>query len=64
MIGHPLVQKCMKYINENSYCYWLLVSDFANQFEECLQTLGQWIAEGKIKYKVDVVEGIENAPMQ
>ena len=39
-----------------------LVSDFADQFEECLQTLGQWIAEGKIKYKVDVVEGIENAP--
>ena len=39
-----------------------LVSDFADQFEECLQTLGQWVAEGKIKYKVDVVEGIENAP--
>ena len=39
-----------------------LVSDFADQFEECLQILGQWVAEGKIKYKVDVVEGIENAP--
>jgi NADPH-dependent curcumin reductase CurA len=24
--------------------------------------LGQWVAEGKIKFKVDVVEGIENAP--
>ena len=40
-----------------------LVSDFIEQFEECLQKLGQWVAEGKIKYKVDVVEGIENAPV-
>lgn len=39
-----------------------LVSDYAERFEESLQKLGQWIAEGKIKYKVDVVEGIENAP--
>ena len=39
-----------------------LVSDYAEQFGECLESLGKWIAEGKIKYKVDVVEGIENAP--
>jgi len=39
-----------------------LVSDYAEQFGECLESLGNWIAEGKIKFKVDVVEGIENAP--
>jgi hypothetical protein len=39
-----------------------LVSDYAERFGESLEALGQWIAEGKIKYKVDVVEGIENAP--
>ena len=39
-----------------------LVSDYADRFGECLDSLGKWIAEGKIKYKVDVVEGIENAP--
>ena len=39
-----------------------LVSDYAEQFGECLDSLGQWVAEGKIKFKVDVVEGIENAP--
>ena len=39
-----------------------LVSDYADRFGECLESLGQWVAEGKIKYKVDVVEGIENAP--
>ena len=39
-----------------------LVSDYAERFGESLEALGQWIAEGKIKFKVDVVEGIENAP--
>ena len=39
-----------------------LVSDYAGRFGECLEALGQWVAEGKIKYKVEVVEGIENAP--
>ena len=27
-----------------------------------LESLSEWMAEGKIQYKVDVVEGIENAP--
>jgi NADPH-dependent curcumin reductase CurA len=39
-----------------------LVSDYAERFGESLEALGQWIAEGKIKFKVDVEEGIENAP--
>jgi hypothetical protein len=39
-----------------------LVSDYASRFGESLEFLGQWVAEGKIKFKVDVVEGIENAP--
>ncbi|MEM9488987.1 MAG: hypothetical protein AAGC55_07580 [Myxococcota bacterium] len=24
--------------------------------------LGQWMAQGKIKYKLDVVDGLNNAP--
>jgi len=39
-----------------------LVSDYAERFGESLEALGQWIAEGKIKFKVDVEQGIENAP--
>ena len=39
-----------------------LVSDYADRFGESLESLGSWIAEGRIKFKVDVVEGIENAP--
>ena len=39
-----------------------LVSDYLERYSESLETLGAWMAEGKIQYKVDVVKGIENAP--
>ena len=39
-----------------------LVSDYLDRYSESLESLSLWMSEGKIKYKVDVVEGIENAP--
>ncbi|MCH7786105.1 MAG: NADP-dependent oxidoreductase [Chloroflexi bacterium] len=39
-----------------------LVTQFANRHEEGRQRLAGWIREGKVKYKEDVVEGLENAP--
>ena len=39
-----------------------LVSDYLDRYSESLEALSKWMAEGKIQYKVDVVEGIENAP--
>ena len=39
-----------------------LVSDYLDRYSESLEALSLWMSEGKIQYKVDVVEGIENAP--
>lgn len=39
-----------------------LVSQFANRFEEGRQRIAGWMKEGRIKYKEDVVGGLENAP--
>lgn len=39
-----------------------IVWDFASQAREFAAEVGGWIAEGKIKYREDVVEGLENAP--
>ena len=39
-----------------------LVSDYLDRYAESLESLSEWMAEGKIQYKVDIVEGIENAP--
>ena len=39
-----------------------LVFQFANRHEESRQRIARWIKEDKMKYKEDVVKGIENAP--
>ena len=39
-----------------------IVSDHMNRWPEALQRLGQYVRDGKIKYRETVTEGIENAP--
>ena len=39
-----------------------LVFQFVDRFKEALPVMAQWIKEGKLKYREDIVEGIENAP--
>jgi len=39
-----------------------LYSDYAERFPEGLQALAQWIRTGLIRYREDVLEGIEKAP--
>ena len=39
-----------------------LVSDYQQRQAEFLNDVVQWLQAGKLKYKEDVVEGLENAP--
>ena len=39
-----------------------IVLDYASRFPEAMQALGKWYMEGRLKYRVDVVEGLEHAP--
>lgn len=39
-----------------------IVSQFADRFPAALKQLTQWLQEGKLKYREDIVDGIENAP--
>ena len=39
-----------------------IVTDFIRRFPEAIAALSGWVAEGRIKYRVDVVDGLENAP--
>jgi len=39
-----------------------LVNQFAERFEDGLRQLSTWLREKKIKYREDVVEGLENTP--
>jgi NADPH-dependent curcumin reductase CurA len=39
-----------------------IVSDFWGRFDEFIREMPQWIKEGRIKYREDVVDGLEKAP--
>jgi len=40
-----------------------LVFDFAPRIDEFLRDMSPWLREGRIKYREDVVDGLENAPL-
>jgi NADPH-dependent curcumin reductase len=39
-----------------------IVWDFNGKYEPARRQMGEWVRSGRIKYKEDIVEGIENAP--
>ena len=39
-----------------------IVGRFADRNEEALRRLTRWVSEGRLKYKEDVVDGLQNAP--
>jgi NADPH-dependent curcumin reductase CurA len=39
-----------------------LISDYAHRFGEAAPRLARWVAEGKIRWREHVTEGLENAP--
>jgi hypothetical protein len=49
-------------INKRARLEGFIVTDFYDRAAEAASDLVGWYAEGKIKYRVDVVEGLERAP--
>jgi NADPH-dependent curcumin reductase CurA len=39
-----------------------IVLDYVDRFQEAIEDLRRWLAEGRIQYRVDLVDGLENAP--
>ena len=39
-----------------------MVLDFLEHYAEAYSALGEWVSSGTIKYKEDIVEGLDNAP--
>ncbi len=39
-----------------------LVSDHAHRFGEATNRLAGWVADGSIRYREDITDGLENAP--
>ena len=39
-----------------------LVTDYAHRYEEAAMRLARWVAKGKLRWREDVTDGLENAP--
>ena len=49
-------------LSKRSLIQGFLVGDYADRRSEFLSDVGAWAREGKVKYREDVVEGLEKAP--
>ncbi len=43
-------------------CEGFIILDYLPRIPEFIAEAGPWLAEGKLKYKTDIVDGLENAP--
>jgi NADPH-dependent curcumin reductase CurA len=39
-----------------------IVTDFATRYEPAMRQMGEWIKRGRLKYREDIVDGIDKAP--
>lgn len=58
----PLVmqQILIKRLTFRGFIVW----DFATQLPQFLADMSQWLREGRLKYKEDITDGLENAPRE
>ncbi len=52
----------MKIVTARGYITGIIVFDYFERFQEGIAEMSEWLSEGKIKYKEDIYEGIENFP--
>lgn len=41
---------------------FIIFNDYAHRYGEFIQQMSQWVAEGKIQYREQIIDGLENAP--
>ncbi|KOO10492.1 NADP-dependent oxidoreductase, partial [Vibrio xuii] len=41
---------------------FIIFDDYAHRYSEFAADMMKWLAEGRIQYKEQVIEGLENAP--
>jgi hypothetical protein len=51
-----------KLLVKQSKAEGFLAFQFADRYKEALPVMARWLKEGKLKYREEIVEGIENAP--
>ena len=60
--SHPIYNH-VKLVMKRATMQGFLVFDYNARTEEGVSALSSWVRDGLIKYDVDVIDGLENAPM-
>ena len=58
----PAPRNLSRLIMKRALMQGFLVSDYMPRAAEAVRDLVGWYAAGKLKYRVDIVQGLENAP--
>ena len=58
----PVPRNLANLISKRARMEGFLCSDYSNRAQEAFTEMVGWLMQGKLKYRVDVVEGLENAP--
>jgi NADPH-dependent curcumin reductase CurA len=49
-------------LSKQSRAEGFIITQFMNRFPEGIAQMAQWLKEGKLKHREQIVEGFENAP--
>ena len=49
-------------ISNRALIQGMLVLDHTHRMPDFLRDMSQWLREGKVRYREDIIEGLENAP--
>lgn len=56
----PRIQRFL--LNRSALMKAYIVRDYSERFSEAYEQLGKWVKEGKLTYRENIVDGLENAP--
>lgn len=56
------IRHTLPFITQRLKMEGLVVYDFAVQFNEARQQMAEWVAEGKLTWREEIIEGLENTP--
>jgi NADPH-dependent curcumin reductase CurA len=61
-ISPPPGPNLLPLLVKRALIHGFLVSDYMHRYEEFIADMGEWVREGKVKVREQIVEGLESAP--
>jgi NADPH-dependent curcumin reductase CurA len=60
--SYPPLKNYVALLTKRGRMEGFIILDYADRFSEAVPVLAKWLTQGRLKQKLDIVEGLENAP--